>query len=112
MIRVKEPGDCLSTELEEFVALVRAGREVDDTGLDARIRNASKLLFLTEEGGTKGIAALKRPAQRYRESVFQKAQASVAAKDFSLELGWIFVLPSSRGAGLAHKLVVESLAIA
>jgi GNAT superfamily N-acetyltransferase len=112
MITVKHPGTCTPIELEEFAALVRAGGEVESAGLDDRVKRARALLCLTEQGCTKGIAALKSPSARYTKRVFQKAQAAAVASEFKLELGWVFVLPSARGAGLAHELVVAALGVA
>src|SRR5438477_11050699 len=99
MITAKTPGECTRTELDEFRALVAAGDEVSATGLETRVERADLLLFDTDDDCTKGIAALKRPSQGYKEGVFAKAGARSAANRFSLELGWVFVLPSARGVG-------------
>ena len=110
VITVKRPSDCSATELQDFAALVLAGGEVTAVGLDARIRKAEALVFLAQDGCLKGIAAVKNPEQNYKNGVFQEAQASVQANEFPFELGWVFVLPSSRGAGFSHKLVQAALA--
>ena len=109
VVTIKRPGECSAAELQDFAALVLAGGEVTSVGLDERVRKAENLVFLTQDGCLKGIAAVKNPASGYRSGVFQKAQASVQAKDYPFELGWVFVIPSSRGAGLSHKLVQAAL---
>lgn len=109
LIAVKKPSKCSSAELQDFAALVLAGGEVMAVGLDARIKKAEALIFLSQDNCLKGIAAVKNPAQNYKGDVFQKAQATVQANEFLFELGWIFVLPSSRGAGFSHKLVQAAL---
>jgi predicted GNAT family N-acyltransferase len=88
-----------------------AGGEVTADGLEARIKKAETLLFLVQGGCLKGIAAIKNPESGYKEGVFQKAQATIKASQFSFELGWVFVIPSSRGAGLSHKLVEAALSV-
>ena len=109
MIVVKKPGDCSVAELQAFAGLILAGGEVMAVGLDARIKKAEALVFLLQNDCLKGIAAVKNPERNYKSGVFQKAKASVQANEFPFELGWVFVHPSSRGAGFAHKLVQATL---
>jgi len=112
VIAVKKPNECSETELKDFAAFVCAGGEVTAAGLGERIRKAEALVFLSQEGCLKGIAAIKNPEREYKNGVFQKAHATVQASEFPFELGWVFVLPSSRLAGLSHKLVKSALAAA
>lgn len=98
-------------ELQDFAALVLAGGEVITVGLEARIKKAEALLFLQHDGCLKGIAAVKKPENSYKEGVFKKACAIEKASHFPFELGWMFVLPSSRGAGFSHMLVEAALAV-
>lgn len=112
VIASKTPNDCSVAELQDFAALVRAGGEVTAVDLEVRIKKAEKLVFLEQDGCLMGIAALKNPEKNYKEGVFRKAQASFEAKQFLFELGWVFVLPSSRGAGFSHKLMDAALSVA
>jgi len=109
VIVIKKTSDCSEAELQDFAALVLAGGEVTAVGLDARIKKAEALVFLLQNDCLKGIAAVKNPEQNYKRGVFQKAKASVQANEFPFELGWVFVLPSSRGAGFSRKLVQAAL---
>lgn len=109
-ISIKKPGDCTKTELESFSALVLDGGEVTAKGLNARIKAAEALVFLTHDTSLEGIAAVKKPEERYKNSVFQKAQATIQANEFTFEFGWVFVRPASRGNGLSHKLIEAALA--
>ena len=111
VVTIKKPSKCSVAELLDFAALVLAGGEVTPVGLDERVRKAENLVFLMQDGCLKGIAALKNPASTYRSGVFHKAQASVQAKEYPFELGWVFVIPSSRRRGLSHKLVQAALSI-
>ena len=110
VIEVKKPSECSATELQNFAALVLAGGEVTEVGLEARIKKAEVLIFLAQDNCLKGIAAVKNPGQYYKNRVFSKAQASIEANELQSELGWVFVLPSSRRAGFSHKLVKAALA--
>jgi|SRR5690349_8753502 len=99
------PSECSSAELAEICSLVRSGGEVMEAGVEQRIKEA-KALFLVRDGeGLVAVAALKNPRPTYRASVFRKAAAKNDPKVFRYELGWIFVVPSSRGKGLSHALV-------
>src|SRR5680860_467766 len=109
VISVKLPSECSATELQDFAALVLAGDEVEAVGLEARIKKAEALIFLTQDDCLKGIAAVKNPDSSYKICVFKKAQASVQPNEFPFELGWVFVLSSSRGAGFSRKLVKAAL---
>ena len=111
MIAAKKPNECSASELQDFAALVLAGGEVTEVGLEARIKKAETLLFLVQDGCLKGIAAVKNPEKSYKEGVFKKAHATIAASLFPFELGWVFVLPSSRGAGFSHKLVEAAVSV-
>ena len=109
MVTVKKPSNCSSAELQDFAYLVLEGGEVTDLGLEERIRKAQSLVFLTEGNSINGIAAVKKPALSYRRGVFQKAQASIEPRLFPLELGWVYVVPSSRGAGFSKMLLRAAL---
>lgn len=111
MITAKKPNDCSKAELENFKAFVLEGGEVSADGLETRIKKAESLLFLTQDGSLTGIAAVKNPERKYKQKVFKKAQANIEANQFLFELGWVFVLPSSRGAGFSHRLVEDALSV-
>lgn len=108
-ITVKKPSECTDAELQDFMSLVLAGGEIVAQGLEARINKAEALIFLSHDNCLKGIAAVKNPETNYKNGVFQKACATAQASAFPFELGWVFVLPSSRGAGRSHKLLKAAL---
>ena len=94
---VKSPADCSTAELGDFVALVRAGNEVDFVGLPKRVKEAHLLAFLRAGECLVGVAGLKFPAKNHRSEVNVGSGAALPAESFPLELGWIFVLPTARG---------------
>jgi RimJ/RimL family protein N-acetyltransferase len=104
-VNLKEPFACTERERLEFERLVRQGFDGSDDGLPGRIRDARWLAFYYAPGDTlAAIAALKAPNERYREDVFKKADAGVGSADYTLELGWVYVVPARRGSGIAENL--------
>lgn len=105
----RKPRDCSEPEIKDFVSLVLAGGEVTAVGLEDRVRRAELLVFLQHDGCLKGIAAVKNPVTHYANEVFRKAQVPNRRSAYQFELGWVFVMPSSRGAGFSHQLVATAL---
>lgn len=108
LVILRDPGHCSDWELERFEELVRQGGEVQPQGLIGRIRQAAVLTFAFHEDRLVAVAALKKPADGYRVGIFQKAGIAQLTSG-ALELGWVFVLPESRGQGLAGTVVAEAL---
>jgi hypothetical protein len=106
MVRVvaKQPAECSEALIEDFQAFVRAGGEVGGSALRRRIRDGKVLVFLYDNGCLSGIAALKRPTMSYRQKLVTKSGVSLDEAAYPYELGYIFVLPSSRGKHYSHRL--------
>lgn len=105
-VEVKPPKECPRTEIDAFEDLVKLGGEVTAHGLRARIENAFYLaLAKADTGELVAVAALKKPNDTYRESVFKKSQSSEKPSGWPAELGWIFVKETYRKQGLATRLV-------
>lgn len=108
---LKKPPACTDEERRAFERLVREGFDGSDDGLPERIRAARWLAFHYQDGATPvAIAGLKAPGRQYRNDVFEKAGAAVAAADYELELGWVFVVPAHRGKHLGRTLCRRLLA--
>lgn len=105
----KTPQQCSDGEIQDFVAFVTAGGEVTTDGLKLRVCRASLLLFARQGDCLKAIAALKNPSKNHRSKVFGSAGVSSRTINFPLELGWVYVLPSSRGQKVANRLVSASV---
>lgn len=102
---LKEPIACNEWERREFARLVRQGFQGSDDSLDGRIRDARWLAFHYELGDAlAAIAGLKAPGERYRDTVFRKADAPVSPEGYELELGWVFVVPAQRGKRIGESL--------
>lgn len=106
---VQDPKECTSIQLADFKALLLAGGEVIQEGLEDRIRSAVQLVFLSVGCCLRGIAALKRPLQSYRRGVAAKSGIQLLEKDYPFELGWVFVMPSARGRGFSLDLASAAL---
>ena len=111
-IFVKKPSECSDAEVQNFVTQVLSGGAVTALGLESRVISAAFLVFLTQGQCLKGVAALKRPKPMYRKSVSERAGIPLDVAAFPFELGWVFVQPSARGAGLSSKLVSTALSAA
>lgn len=109
IIVARAPSNCSASELADFAKLIREGGEVANAGLERRVFHAQTLFFVREDKRVVAIAALKRPVQAHRASVFKKAGALLSPITFPLELGWIFVAPGARGRGLSRQLVEAAI---
>ena len=109
---LRVPAKCSGGELDAFESLVKVGGEVNLDGIRNRIENAYFLAWVSEGGGELvGIAALKKPNENYRSSIFHKAQSKEEPSNFEVELGWIFVRKEFRKNGLATKLVEKLFSV-
>ena len=108
---VKSPSICTASELDDFVAFVLAGGEVNPVGLPQRVKDAQSLAFLRTGDCLIGVGGLKRPTKNHRDEVSSGAGVSLSEQDCPLELGWVFVLPSARG-GKSHLLCAPLVAAA
>lgn len=108
----RKPSDCNETEIGDFMSLVLAGGEVTATGLEGRIRAATSLVFLNVGCCFCGVAALKRPEESYRKRIASSSGVSLPLEQFPYELGWVFVMPSSRGRHFSLDLAREAIASA
>jgi predicted GNAT family N-acyltransferase len=100
----KLPHECSIDELNEFKAMVAEGGEVVAKGLLERIKRAESLIFVKDVKCV-GVGAIKRPYNKYKNKVFEKAGVPGRAVDYSLELGWVYISPSARGKGISHKIM-------
>lgn len=98
------------TEIQDFLAMVRAGEEVGGAVLEQNVRNAKCLVVARRSSCLVGVAALKNPQPSYRRTIKTKAGVVVGLQDYPFELGYIFVLPSARRQGIAVKLCRAALA--
>lgn len=105
----KAPTDCSPEELAAFATLARESGEVTGDGLEGRIAGAHRLTFYYDSKTAVGIAGIKKPLASYREKVARKSSVSLAAAEWRYELGWVFVTPWARKAGIGKALLKAAL---
>ena len=105
----KPPADFTETEIQDLVALVRAGGEVAETVLEENVKSAKCLVAARRASRLVGVAALKNPKTSYRKSVEGNSGAALSAHEFPFELGYVFVLPSARRGGLGREMCRAAL---
>lgn len=108
-IVILAPIDSSAKDRCAFSRLLRQGKQVVTAGLEGRIAEAAWLGFAWHDGQLAGVAAIKVPRPTYRKKVFAGAGVANLFSHFSLEFGWVFVLPEFRGLGIAHTLLRELL---
>jgi hypothetical protein len=105
IVTAERPGSFSKAEKEDFIAMVRAGGEVEGRrSLEDNVRDAERLAFARREGCLVGVGAFKRPKLSYRTKVEKHSGASLDADQFPFEFGYLFVLPSARGQRLSSKM--------
>ena len=77
-----------------------------------RVRGAKALAFLQIDDKIVGIAALKIPADSYRDKIGKSAGVLLRKNDYPYELGYVVVDAAMRGQKLSQKLVNALLPLA
>lgn len=108
----RPPSEWPPDTLAAFESLVRAGGEVAGAGLATRIAQAKVLSCHWKESQLQAIAALKNPRQSYRAKTAGRSDFELAEDRYPFELGWVYVVPEHRGAGLSRAVVEACLASA
>lgn len=109
-INAATPASYSGSERARFRDLVIEGGEVGGVVLDGNIANARVLVTLWADGVMRGVAALKRPRDSYRDKVADWTGVALPKPEIPYELGYIFIQPDLRGGGRSHRLVAEALA--
>ncbi|WP_157616936.1 GNAT family N-acetyltransferase [Rhodanobacter sp. Soil772] len=109
IVIAEKPSAFDSKAIDEFVALVLVGGEVLAQGLRDRVLQAESIALLKKDDQLLGVAGLKRPTRSHRAEVFERSRTVLDAKEFLLELGWVYVVPIARGQG--HSLPLCSAVV-
>lgn len=104
------PSDCSAVDRATFRDLVVQAGEVVGAALNTNVANARVLVMLKHHGIVRGVAALKRPQDSYRDKIINQAATALPRSEYPYELGYIFIEPDLQGRGLSHRLVAEALA--
>jgi hypothetical protein len=105
IVTAERPGSFSKMEKDDFIAMVRAGGEVEGRkSLEDNVGDAERLAFARRDGCLVGVGALKRPKVSYRTKVEKSSGASLDVDQFPFEFGYLVVLPSARGQRLSFKI--------
>jgi GNAT superfamily N-acetyltransferase len=104
-VELMSPATCSEEEYDQFRKMVLEAGEVEEAGLDGRIRSAEALAFLQLGGVTIGVGALKFPNPSHARKVFEKAGTKQKVSTFGLELGWVVIEGSYRGRSFSRRIV-------
>ena len=99
-----EPSAFSPGEIDDFVAFVLAGGEVNSAGLKERVLAAPQIAFLRENDCLLGVGGLKTPSTNHRKEVEQGSKSELSMQSVPFELGWIFILPTARDRKLSFPL--------
>ncbi len=89
---------------KDIVNLIKIGNEANSELIMERLENSLVTAWLQLENRIVGTATIKSPEFSYRSFVVEKAALGRTPENISLELGYVFVLPSFRNQGLALQL--------
>jgi RimJ/RimL family protein N-acetyltransferase len=101
---VGEPSAFSPEEIDDFVAFVLAGGEVNATGLKERVTRAPQIAFLRENDCLLGVGGLKTPSENHRQEIEKGSHVKMRVESVPFELGWVFILPSARNRKLSYPL--------
>ena len=108
----RPPADWPEEIRNAFEVLVREGGEVTTAGLGGRIAEAASLICTIDSGQLVAVAALKNPRPTYRTKLRERTGFDLARRKYPYEIGWVYIKPNHRGAGLSRPLVEACLAAA
>lgn len=108
-IVVRSPDKCSTEERAILVALVVKGGEVKERYAVQGVDHADTLLWLQDEKGVYGVAAIKNPTDHHRMGVFEKAGVAGRSSEVALEFGYAFVEEDRRGNGDGRALMIAAM---
>jgi hypothetical protein len=99
-----DPGAFAPEEIDDFVALVLAGGEVNPNGLRERIMKAPHIAFLRGNDRLLGVGGLKTPSDNHRKEIELGSKTKLDKQSVPFELGWVFIILSARNRKLSFPL--------
>jgi hypothetical protein len=112
VVAVGEAKAFSSKQVDDFVALVLAGGEVEPNGLRQRVLAAPQLAFLRQGDCLVGVGGLKSPSAAHRHEVESGSNVALPIAQVPFELGWVFILPSARNRKFSLPLCRQLIAAA
>lgn len=97
--------------IKQATSLISSGGQVDSSGLQNRLLNSYLLALCVDKKDDQviSVAAVKKPNQFYKESVFEKANVPDSAEDHKYELGYLITDEKYRNRGISMTLTKKLL---
>lgn len=86
-IVLKTPQACAEDILLTFTNLVKSSEEVEEGGLEDRVKRAVQIAMIYNYEEIVGTGGVKTPNKHYHCSIFRKAKTDLAPDDYPFELG-------------------------
>lgn len=110
MIVTARPSDLASDKIKQFVKFVADYGDIPNKEyIGPGVRSARELFHYFVDDKLVGVAAIKRPQDRYRAKTFKKAGSLRRPELFNFELGYIAVHPDYRCKGIGTRLIKAAL---
>lgn len=91
--------------LQQLADLIAAGSEVDGSMVLRNLKAAQNIAYATDNGRAVGVIVLKNPVPAYRSKVFAAAGVPEMERNFTTELGYVYLMPEYRPQGVAARLL-------
>jgi predicted GNAT family N-acyltransferase len=104
---IKKYSELTDTEKEQVYSLILKGHEVNPQTLPARLSETALIAFFNDKNKVVATAAIKKPLESYKKSVFAKSKSNLSPDDNYFELGYVMVTKFYRGKKLASQLCEE-----
>ncbi|HET8688411.1 MAG TPA: hypothetical protein VFM18_17510 [Methanosarcina sp.] len=108
--KVGKPTEFTPKELQKVSDLINSGGQLVINVTPAYVKKAKIIAVAFVKGQVIGISAIKGTDRSYKDYVFDSAGAEKVANQYSLEMGWKFVVPEFRGHQLGKTLSEKALA--
>lgn len=104
-LRAIHPSAMSAEEIEDYMAFVIAGGEINAATMPALVAQAMSLITIHQHDKLIGTAAIKVPFAGHQNNEFKKAEVANLAPHYAYELGWVVVDSAFRRKGHARALV-------
>ncbi len=111
---IRSRGNVSETEIAECSAIIYAYGAVKGTleQIVRRVKKAEALCFVRHRNRMVATAALKRPAQSYRDKLKNEAHVELSEPEFPFEMGYVVVVEGHRGEILEDQQRLSDLVMA
>lgn len=104
-LRAINPSAMSAEEVEDYMAFVIAGGEINSATMPALVSQAISLITIHQHGKLIGTAAIKVPFAVHQNNEFKKAKVADLAPFYAYELGWVVVDSAFRRKGHGRALI-------